>query len=77
VTIELTPEQVQIVQYQLDSGHFKSVDEVLAAALASFPSRPRSNRDAVSRMLEFSKKYSVQLPPGETVERLVHFGHRS
>jgi Arc/MetJ-type ribon-helix-helix transcriptional regulator len=32
MTVELKPEQEQIIQQQLASGHFKSVDEVLAAA---------------------------------------------
>lgn len=76
MTIELKPEQVQIIQQQLARGHFKSVDEVLATALASLPYKPRSNRNAGARMIEFSRQHSVKLPPGETVEGLVHEGHR-
>jgi len=33
MTVELKPEQERIVQKQLASGHFRSVEEVLAAAL--------------------------------------------
>jgi Arc/MetJ-type ribon-helix-helix transcriptional regulator len=76
VTIELKPEQELIIQQQLASGHFKSVDEVLATALASLPYKPRSNSKAVARMIEFSRKHSVKLPPGETVEGLIQESHR-
>ena len=72
MTIELKPEQERIVQQQLASGHFKSVDEVVAAALSRLPRHEgRSNRTAVERMIEFSRTHSVKLPAGETVEALV------
>ena len=76
MTIELKPEQARIIRQQLATGQFKSVDDVLDTALARLPYKPRSNRSAVARMIEFSKKNSVKLPPGETVEGLVHEGHR-
>lgn len=72
MTIELKPELEQMIQEQLASGQFKSIDEVLTTALAHMPHRRRSNRLAVQRMLEFSRTHSVKLPPGETVEALVH-----
>jgi Arc/MetJ-type ribon-helix-helix transcriptional regulator len=72
MTIELKPEQEQIIREQLASGHFKSVDEVLTAALGRLPHHgPNSNRTAVERMIEFSRTRSVKLPEGETVEALV------
>ena len=74
--VELKPEQEQIIQRQIESGHFKSVDEVLTTALASLPCKRRSNSSAVARMIEFSRKHSVKLPPGETVEGLVQESHR-
>ena len=76
MTIELRPEQEHIIQQQLASGHFKSADEVLTAALASLPYKPRSTSKAVARMIEFSRNHSVKLPPGETVEGLIQQGHR-
>jgi Arc/MetJ-type ribon-helix-helix transcriptional regulator len=76
VTIELKPEQEQIIQLQLASGRFRSVEDVLDTALASLPNKPRSNRNAVARMIAFSREQSVKLPPGETVEGLIEEGHR-
>jgi Arc/MetJ-type ribon-helix-helix transcriptional regulator len=76
MTVELKPEMERIIQDQLASGRFSSVDEVLATALAGLAQRSRSNLDAVARMIEFSTKHSVRLPPGETVEGMVREGHR-
>ncbi len=72
MTVELKPEQERVIQEQLASGQFKSVDEVLTAALGRLPHHQRrSNRTAVESMIEFSRKHSVKLPVGETVEALV------
>jgi Arc/MetJ-type ribon-helix-helix transcriptional regulator len=72
MTVELKPEQERIIQEQLASGYFKSVDEVLTAALGRLPHLEHSsNRTAVERMIEFSRTHSVKLPAGETVEALV------
>ena len=78
MTIELKPEQEQIVQEQLASGKFKSVDEVLATALASLPRDRRfdleSRREAVRRMIEFGDRRRLSL--GEPVtRRFLHEGH--
>ena len=71
MTVELKPDQERMVQEQIASGQFKSVDEVLTTALSRLPQKRRSNRKAVERMLEFSRQHSVKLPSGETVEELV------
>jgi Arc/MetJ-type ribon-helix-helix transcriptional regulator len=77
LTIELKPEQERIIQDQLASGHFQSVDEVLAAALGRLPRTARgSNHAAVERVIEFAEKRFIQLPPGENIRDLVHEGHR-
>jgi Arc/MetJ-type ribon-helix-helix transcriptional regulator len=72
MTVELKPEQERIIQEQLASGQFHSIDEVLTTALSLLPPKRPSNRAAVERMIEFSRTHSVKLPPGETVEGLVH-----
>ena len=77
MTIELKPEQERMIQEQLASGQFKSVDEVLTTALSRLPHIHRSNRTAVQRMIEFSRTRSVKLPAGETVEALVREMRRS
>lgn len=76
MTLELKPEQERMIQEQIASGQFRSVDEVLTTALARLPQNRRSNRNAVARMIEFSKHNSVKLQPGETVEDLVRQSHR-
>ncbi len=69
--MELKPELERIIQEQLATGEFHSVDEVLASALSRLPRKGRSNLAAVARMLEFSSRHSVKLAPGETVEGLI------
>jgi Arc/MetJ-type ribon-helix-helix transcriptional regulator len=76
MTVELKPELERMIQEQLASGQFSSVDEVLVTALSRMPHRRRSNKAAVARMIEFSRQHTVKLAPGETVEGLVHEGHR-
>lgn len=76
MTVELKPELERIIQEQLASGQFSSVEEVLSTALSRLPQARRSNHDAVARMIEFSKQHSVKLAPGETVEGLIREGHR-
>jgi Arc/MetJ-type ribon-helix-helix transcriptional regulator len=76
MTVELKPEQERMIQEQLASGRFRSVDEVLSTALSRLPRTRRSNSAAVPRMIQFSKENSVKLPPGETLKDIVHEGHR-
>ena len=79
MTIELKPEQERIIQQQLATGLYGSVDEVLASALASLPQdRPFDPEDrcrAVRRMIEFGERRKLSL--GEPVTRqFLHEGHR-
>ena len=79
MTIELKPEHARIIQQQLASGLYGSVDGVLDTALASLPRDRRFDREyrreAVRRMIEFSERRSLSL--GEPVTRpLLHEGHR-
>ena len=80
MTVELKPEQERIIQEQLASGRFNSVDEVLTTALASLPHERgvdrQQSREAVQRMIEFAEKRFIQLPRGERIRDLVHEGHR-
>jgi Arc/MetJ-type ribon-helix-helix transcriptional regulator len=77
MTVELKPEQERIIQEQLARGRFKSVDEVLSAALSRLPNGEcGSNPFAVERMIEFAEKRFIQLPPGERIGDLVREGRR-
>jgi putative addiction module CopG family antidote len=79
VTIELKPEQEQIIQQQLASGLYGSVEEVLDTALAGLPHDRRFDqehrREAVRRMIEFGERRKLSL--SEPVNRqFLHEGHR-
>ncbi|HEV1283743.1 MAG TPA: hypothetical protein VNU44_00465 [Bryobacteraceae bacterium] len=79
MTVELKPEQEQIIRQQLASGRYGSVEEVLDTALASLPRErrfdPEHRREAVRRMIEFGERRRLSL--GEPVTRqLLHEGHR-
>ena len=79
MTIELKPEQERIIQQQLATGLYRSVDEVLDTALSRLPAgRPcREDRHrAVQQMIELAEKRFIRLPPGERIRDLVHEGHR-
>jgi Arc/MetJ-type ribon-helix-helix transcriptional regulator len=84
MNIKLTPEQIQIVQEELEFGHFRSVEEVIGEALNILRSKERSvrsglsdsaQREAVREMLAFVEKNRVRLE-GVTVKELIHEGHR-
>jgi Arc/MetJ-type ribon-helix-helix transcriptional regulator len=78
VTIDLKPEQEQIIRQQLASGLYGSVEEVLDTALASLPNDarfdPKHRREAVRRMIDFGERRKLSL--GEPVTRqFLHEGH--
>ena len=79
MTIELKPVQEQIIQQQLASGLYGSVEEVLDTALVSLPHDRRFDRkhrrEAVRHMIKFADRRKLRL--GEPVTReFLHEGHR-
>ena len=79
MTIELKPEQERIIQQQLATGLYRSVDEVLDTALSRLPAGHTGREDrnrAVQQMIELAEKRFIRLPPGERIRDLVHEGHR-
>ena len=79
MTIELKPEHQRIIQQQLATGRYRSVEEVLDTALSKLSRStiaPEDRRQAVQRMIEFAEKRFIRLPPGEKIKDLVHEGHR-
>ncbi len=84
MTIHLTPEQEQIVKEELESGHFRTAEELISQALyalrATAPSSGGgvdngSRREAVRQMMEFVEKNRTSLR-GISVKELIHEGHR-
>jgi Arc/MetJ-type ribon-helix-helix transcriptional regulator len=84
MNVNLTPEQERIVDDELRSGHFRSVEEVIATALAALRDRERSSitrssngdqKRAVQEMLKFVAENRTPLQ-GVSVKQLIREGHR-
>jgi hypothetical protein len=83
MNLHLTPEQEQIIQRELESGHFRTAEDVIASALhallekGEWPGlglRP-SGEEAVRRMLNFVEKNRVVLKD-ISVKELIHEDHK-
>lgn len=81
MAIQLDPETERLVQEELQSGHFQSVNEIIVQAIRAWrekkpPQRSESQRrEAVDRVLDFALRRAVQLD-GISIKELVHEGHR-
>jgi putative addiction module CopG family antidote len=84
MNVNLTPEQEKIVKDELESGHFRTVEEVIGEALRALREKDQSSgaatsngaqREAVREMLAFVEKNCVRLE-GVSVKELIHEGHR-
>jgi Arc/MetJ-type ribon-helix-helix transcriptional regulator len=84
MNINLTPEQERIVNDELQSGHFRSAEEVIAQALVALREKERSSvagdsnghyQPAVREMLDFVEENRTPLQ-GISVKQLIHEGHR-
>jgi len=82
MTINLTPEQEKIVKEELESGHFRTVEELISQALNALrataaPSSKTGNgshQKAVREMMQFVEKNRTSLQ-GISVKELIHEGH--
>ena len=84
MNIKLTPEQAKLVHEQLKSGHYESVEELIAEALQALQEKALSSHantpngaqaEAVREMLDFVENNCARLE-GVTVKQLIHEGHR-
>jgi Arc/MetJ-type ribon-helix-helix transcriptional regulator len=85
MNIRLTPEQEALVKRELESGHFRSVEELLAQALQALQDKDLAKnaaatlngaqQEAVREMLDFVEKNRTRLD-GISVKDLIHEGHR-
>jgi Arc/MetJ-type ribon-helix-helix transcriptional regulator len=84
MNINLTPEQEKIVKDTLETGHFRTVQEVIGEALQVLREKKQSStvgtsngaqREPVREMLAFVEKNRVRLE-GVSVKELIHEGHR-
>jgi Arc/MetJ-type ribon-helix-helix transcriptional regulator len=84
MNVKLTPEQEKIIQDELKTGHFRTVEEVIGEALLVLHEKEQSStvgvpdgaqREAVKEMLAFVERNRVRLE-GISVKELIHEGHR-
>jgi hypothetical protein len=84
MNINLTPEQERIVRDELQTGHFRTAEEVIGKALQALRETQAPSgltacngkqREAVREMLAFVEQNRVRLE-GTTVKELIHEGHR-
>ncbi len=84
MNINLTPEQERIVNDELQSGHFRSSEELIAQALVALREKECSSvagdsnghyQAAVREMLDFVEENRTPLQ-GISVKQLIHEGHR-
>ncbi len=70
MNIRLTPEQEKIIEDELKSGHFRTVEQVIAEALQALREKEQSSpgsiaegaqREAVREMLAFVEKNRTRL----------------
>jgi putative addiction module CopG family antidote len=84
MNIRLTPDQEEFIRNELESGHFRSVEEMIGEALRGLRAKEQSStasgaangtqREAVREMLSFVETRSVRLD-GISVKDLIHEGH--
>ena len=83
VTINLKPETERLVQEELESGHFHSVDELIVKSVHAWREKQRQSRTlsaaqrdaAVDRALAFARNRAIPLG-GISIKELIHEGHR-
>ena len=79
--IQLNPETERLVQEELQSGRFHSIDDIILQGIRARrekeqPQRSEARRrQAVERALHFAKHRAVSLD-GPSIKELLHEGHR-
>ena len=84
MNIRLTPAQEAIIQDELNSGHFQTIEEVIGEALRTLQEKKQSSNtaapdsaqhEAVREMLTFVESNRTRLED-VSVKELIHEGHR-
>jgi Arc/MetJ-type ribon-helix-helix transcriptional regulator len=82
MTINVKPETEQLVQKEIQSGHFRSVDEIIVEGVQAWREKhqPKAigseeRRNAVAQALAFAKEKAILLD-GISLKELIHEGHR-
>jgi Arc/MetJ-type ribon-helix-helix transcriptional regulator len=84
MNIKLTPEQQRLIEREVESGHFRTAEEVIAEALLALQEKGSAqtaegangdHREAVQAMLAFAERNRTRLD-GVSVKELIHEGRR-
>ncbi|MCX6608334.1 MAG: hypothetical protein NTV52_32755 [Acidobacteria bacterium] len=84
MTIRVTPETERLVQCEIQSGHFTSVDDLIVQGVRAWRERsqagggdtsPEIRRRAVERIRELRKGVRME-SDGVTLREFAHLGHR-
>ncbi len=82
MTINLKPETERLVQEEIHSGHFHSVDELIVEGVRAWREKHRPQTadaeqrlKAVERALAFARNKAISLG-GVSIKELIHEGHR-
>ncbi len=82
MTINVKPETERLVQEEIQSGHFRSVDEIIVEGVQAWREKHRSKqigaeqrRKAVENALAFAKDRAISLG-GISIKELIHEGDR-
>lgn len=79
--IELNPETERLVQEELQSGRFNSIEDIILQGIRARREKEQSQwsdahrRHAVERALDFARHRAVPLN-GVSIKDLLHEGHR-
>jgi Arc/MetJ-type ribon-helix-helix transcriptional regulator len=80
MTINVKPETEQLVQKEIQNGHFQSVDEIIVEGVQAWRERHRSKqigseqrRKAVEQALAFAKDRAIPLG-GISIKEMIHAG---
>ncbi len=82
MTINIKPETERLVQEEIQSGHFQSVDQLIVEGVHAWREKHQTKkvgaeqrRKAVEQALAFAKNRAISLG-GVSIKELIHEGHR-
>lgn len=82
MTINIKPETERLVQAEIQSGHFQSVDQLIVEGVHAWREKHQTKtlgaeqrRKAIEQALDFARNKAIPLD-GVSIKELIHEGHR-
>ena len=82
MTINIKPETEQLVQAEIQSGHFETVDQLIVEGVHAWREKHHAKtadadqrRKALEQALSFARNKAIPLR-GVSIKELIHEGHR-